>query len=438
MIHSTRANSRRLCDGGSSQSEGVVQPLVGIAAGKLETVVQDQSLGGVGNDQAGLLTAGDLSGAGTVGELHVANRAGALDGEVGGELASRRDLDVDLAAGGRQGHDVGTHVAGGASGLDLIAVARLVDVGKVDAALGLVEDLLGLVVADVDVGHVGPVLADNLAGGGVAGHAVKGVEGRLVAVRLVLDHHLVKGVLAEAGNVVRVVGEVGQERPGLVVVTRVDGAVDNNLEGVAKYLVDLELGAALGGLVLGAGVGAEGGGVVGVGNPVGDRLPPGAGALLVDPGALVVVQGVAVLVNGDARGGEVGVDDLEPAGAGLVLRVHHAGGVVKLGDGVDVGLVVRAVVGAFVEGQARGPPAKGVDEALVGTLEHGEGVIGGAAAGVDAEVGRVLEVAAAGAGLGLGLELGGLSARDYLGGACLRGRMDAGGEGEEDCEEKLV
>lgn len=48
-------------DSGTGQGEGVVQALVGLAARQLKPVVLEQLLGRVGNHQAGLLSAGNLS-----------------------------------------------------------------------------------------------------------------------------------------------------------------------------------------------------------------------------------------------------------------------------------------------------------------------------------------------------------------------------------------
>jgi hypothetical protein len=117
-------------------------------------------------------------------------------------------------------------------------------------------------------------------------------------------------VSAETVDLIRVVGEVSEEGPHLVVVAGADGAVDEGLERVTIGLGQIDLGAGDGPGVVGAGRGAPIGRLVRVGEPVSKALPPSAGAALVDSYLLVVVDAVTKLVADNRLDGEEVVDDL--------------------------------------------------------------------------------------------------------------------------------
>lgn len=229
-------------------------------------------------------------------------------------------------------------------------------------------------MANISIRHARPVPADDLLRRIARGDPIERMQRRLVAAPTVLADHIAHGSLAEPGIVIRVRGEVGEEGPGLVVVPGVDGPVDDDLEGIADDLLQVDLGGGGGLAVRGPRARAERRRLVGVGDPVRRGLPPGARAALVHPVALRVGDAVAPFVHHDARLGDVVLLDLEPGEAARGVAVHDARGAREARDGVDVDLVERAVVGGGVVGQPRRAPADGVHEAVVGALEHGQRV----------------------------------------------------------------
>lgn len=199
-------------------------------------------------------------------------------------------------------------------------------------------------MSDVNICHTGPIARDNLLRRVARRDAVERVQRRLIAPPAVLADHVTHSSQAEAGIPVRVRRDVGQEGPGLVVIARVDGAVDEYLERVADDLLQVDLGGRRGLPVRGARARARRRRLVRVGDPVRDRLPPRPGAALVDPVALRIRQPVAPFVHDDARDGDVGLLHLEPRHAGRGVRVHDARRTRQARDRVQVDLGERPVV----------------------------------------------------------------------------------------------
>ena len=145
------------------------------------------------------------------------------------------------------------------------------------------------------------------------------MEGGFVTARRVSAPEVAEGVGAESGVVVEVCGQEGEEGPSLVVVSGVDGAVDEDLEGVTDYLVEFDGGGASGLVVAGAGGGAEGGGFVGVCDEVCDGLPPCPSSALINPVLGGVCEAVTVFVDGCPRIGNVVSEDFKPSHACVVV-----------------------------------------------------------------------------------------------------------------------
>ena len=90
--------------------------------------------------------------------------------------------------------------------------------GIVKAASCPVEKVTGLGVSDVDVGHAGPVAGDDGLDRIRGSDAVEDMQGRLVAVTAVAEPDVPEVGHAEPRVAVRVVRDVRQKWPGVIVV----------------------------------------------------------------------------------------------------------------------------------------------------------------------------------------------------------------------------
>jgi hypothetical protein len=71
------------------------------------------------------------------------------------------------------------------------------------------------------------------------------MNGRFVASQLVLSEHVPHGSEAQAGELVEIVGNVGSNGPGLLLVSRRRSSVDDDLARASEPLVEINNGPSL-------------------------------------------------------------------------------------------------------------------------------------------------------------------------------------------------
>ncbi|KAI6764194.1 hypothetical protein HG530_007983 [Fusarium avenaceum] len=348
------------------KAKGVVKTLRNLSA-QVETIIQDRLSRSVTNNDTDVLTSLNGNSSSTILKSDIRRLATlTVNSNGGNEFSIGRNLSRNLATGNLKRNNIRSHIARLATRLGLVrATARSLNIAEVDLLALLEENLLSSSVSNINIGHTSPVATNNIADGNVFGNAGEGMKGGLVATLLVL-------------------------------------AVNNNLVRVTEDLLQFDLGGRSLLVMVLSGGRADVGGLVGVGNPVGESLPPSTSSALVNPGLLVVVQTMTVLVDSDARDSEVLVNDFEPGQPSLVIRVHHTSSVVQRANGVDVSLVWSTTVALVVERQTGRAPLESSHEAVVRALEHVDslGCLIGRCS-VDTEVGRVFKVAATRANIGI-------------------------------------